>query len=343
MSRSFWNSAILRAGLKLGVFSLLESNCLAPDEVAQRVNGNPRFVQAFLDACVVLGLLDKRDDEFTNSHLASSFLVKGKKEYVGDLILHITNHWESWGRLDQLVQTGKTVLPFESGYVDIPTYWTDYMLGQHNRAEAGQSHYLVQSVDLRDRRKMLDLGGGAASYSMALCGANPHLHSVVLYQKEPLAIAKELVEDHGLQSQISLVEGDFHTSNLGTDSDVVLISGVILIKSEEECRHLFKMAYDALQPGGLVIVQDFMRVDHSPQRKFMDTLMDLYVLVAFDPGAGDRLGEDVASWLCDAGFQDPKMTPLPTHLAIITAEKPSISSAEGLPISRLNQFLPTEP
>ena len=53
-------------------------------------------------------------------------------------MLHITNHWESWGRLDQLVRDGRTLLPFETGYVEPSEYWTDYMMGQHNRAVAGQ-------------------------------------------------------------------------------------------------------------------------------------------------------------------------------------------------------------
>ena len=45
------------------------------------------------------------------------------------------------------------------------------MIGQHNRAESGQSRHLVESLNLNGKRKMLDLGGGAASYSIALCAA----------------------------------------------------------------------------------------------------------------------------------------------------------------------------
>ena len=323
MSRVFWHSAILRAGIKLGVFSLLDRTSLSADQVAHRIDASPRFVQAFVDACVALDLLEMREDRYTNSPMASRYLVTGKGEYVGDLVLHMTNHWLSWGHLDQLIREGKTLTPIETGYVDAPTYWSDYIMGQHNRAEAGQAHHLVQSVDLRSKRKVLDLGGGAASYSIALCNANPQLQAVVIDRNEPLAIAKTLVEKHGLQDRIQLVEGDFDTADLGTDSDAVLISGVVLIKSEEECRRLFSRAYEALLPGGLIVVQDFMRVDHTPQRSFMDTLMDMYVLVAFDPGAGDRFGEEIASWLQDTGFRNPKTTPLPTHLALITAEKPS--------------------
>lgn len=142
-------------------------------------------------------------------------------------------------------------------------------------------------------------------------------------QKEPLALAKDLVAEQGLESRITLREGDFNVVDLGRDYDVALISGVVLIKSGEECRRIFKMAYDALKPGGLVIVQDFMRMDDSPQRSFMDTLMDIYVLIAFDPGAGDRFGDEVDGWLQQEGFRNTKLVPLPTHLALVLADKPA--------------------
>lgn len=322
LARSFWHSAILRAGIKLNLFSLLEGNALTYNDVAQRIGAAPRFVQAFLESCAVLDLLEKREDTYSNSPLASKFLVKGGKEYVGDHALHHTNTWASWGRLDEVIREGKTLLPYETGYVDAATYWTDYMMGQHNRAASGQARYLVESVDLRSRRKLLDLGGGAASYSIALCGANPQLKAVVLDSKEPLEIARPLVDEHHLRGQITLLEGDFLQTKLGTDYDVALISGVVLIKSEEDSRRLFKVAYDALLPGGMVIVQDYMRIDHSPERVRLDTLEHMYVMVAFDPGAADREGEEVASWLHDTGFQSVKMIPLPTQLALITAEKP---------------------
>ncbi|MEE8442933.1 MAG: hypothetical protein V3S37_04215, partial [Dehalococcoidia bacterium] len=80
--------------------------------------------------------------------------------------------------------------------------------------------------------------------------------------------------------------------------------------------------YDTLLPGGMVIVQDYMRIDTSSERIRLDTLEDMYVLVAFDPGAGDRDGGEVASWLRDVGFQNTNMIPLPTQLALVTAEKP---------------------
>ena len=322
LARNFWYSAILRAAIKLDVFSLLEDNSLTSNEVAQRIDASPQYVQAFLDSCVVLDLLERMEDKYSNSSLASAFLVKGKKEYVGDHALHHTNTWASWGRLDEIIREGKTLLPYETGFVDTATYWTNYMMGQHNRAASGQAHYLVENVDLRSTRKLLDLGGGTASYSIALCGANPQLKAVVVDRKEPLSIAKPLVEEHNLQDRITLLEGDFLEVDVGTNYDAALISGVVLIKPEKDSRRLFKRAYDALVPGGMVIVQDYLRIDHSPERMRLDTMEHMYVMVAFDPGAADREGEEVASWLQDTGFENTQMIPLPTQLGLITAEKP---------------------
>ena len=323
LARNFWYSAILRAGIKLDVFSLLENDSLTSQEVAERISASPRYTQAFLDSCSVLDLLDKTEDKYHNSSMASKFLVNGKAAYVGDHALHHTNTWDSWGHLDEVIKEGKTRLPYETGFVDANTYWTDYMIGQHNRATSGQAHYLVQSLDLQKKRKLVDLGGGAASYSIALCKANPQLDAVVVDQKEPLAVAKPLVEEANLQDQITLVEGSFFDTQVGTGYDVCLISGVVLIKPEEDCRRLFKLAFDILEPGGLVVIQDYMHIEDDPQRKRLDTLEDLYVLVVFDPGAGDRQGAEVASWLEEAGFQNTNAIQLPTQLGLVTAEKPS--------------------
>ena len=322
LARCFWYSSILRAGIKLGVFDLLENEMLTSGEVADRISAAPGFVHAFLDSCVVLDLLEKDGDKYINSPLASKFLVEGKREYVGDHALHHTNTWALWGRLDEIIKEGKTQLPYETGYVDAPTYWTNYMMGQHNRAASGQAYYLVENLNLRGRQKLLDLGGGTASYSIALCGANPQLRAVVVDHKEPLSIARPLVEEHDLQDRITLLEGDLFAAPLEKDFDAALISGVVLIKSEKDCRSLFELAYDSLLPGGLIIVQDYMRVDYSPERIKLDTLENMYVKLAFDPDAEDRDGEVVASWLGDAGFGDSKLIALPTQLALITAEKP---------------------
>ncbi|HIE01811.1 MAG TPA: methyltransferase domain-containing protein [Thiotrichaceae bacterium] len=323
LTLSFWNSAVIRAGLKLNLFNLLEKQALSPTEVSQDIKAsNPRFIQAFLDACAILGLLEKQGDKFTNSAISNEFLVPHQPKYLGDYVCHVTNYWHTWGKLDTLLLEGRTELPFENGFTDVPTYWTDYMKAQHNRAMMGQGAKLVENVDLNGKQRLLDLGGGMGSYSIALCAANPQLKAVVIDQKESLDMARKIVDEHDLADRITLVEGDFNTIELDSNYDAILISGVIVLHSEEENHQIFRRAYNALLPGGLIIVQDFMRIDHNPTRKLFDTMMDLYLLVGYTPKGGDRDGDEIASWLKDTEFVNVKQIPLPTQLALIIAEKP---------------------
>ena len=63
LARNFWNSAILRAGIKLDIFSLLDNNALTFQEVASRIGASSRYTQAFLDCCTVMDLLDNQDEK----------------------------------------------------------------------------------------------------------------------------------------------------------------------------------------------------------------------------------------------------------------------------------------
>ena len=53
------------------------------------------------------------------------------------------------------------------------------------------------------------------------------------------------------------------------------------------------------------------RLEHGEGRDRLDTLEAMYVVTVFDSGAGDRDGDEVASWVRDAGFANPRMVLLP--------------------------------
>ncbi|MDP7225124.1 MAG: hypothetical protein QF909_07935 [SAR202 cluster bacterium] len=98
-----------------------------------------------------------------------------------------------------------------------------------------------------------------------------------------------------------MIEGDFFDAELG---------------------HGYDVALGLLRPGGMIIVQDYLRTGRSPDQVRIDKLENLYVKVVFDPRAADREGEEVAGWLRESGFEDTRLIPLPTQLALITATKP---------------------
>nr|VFJ90863.1 MAG: Ubiquinone/menaquinone biosynthesis C-methylase UbiE [Candidatus Kentron sp. H]VFJ91891.1 MAG: Ubiquinone/menaquinone biosynthesis C-methylase UbiE [Candidatus Kentron sp. H]VFJ98547.1 MAG: Ubiquinone/menaquinone biosynthesis C-methylase UbiE [Candidatus Kentron sp. H] len=322
---SYWRSAILRAAIKLDLFRLLGEQALTCEQITRRLEAdNTRRVGSFLEACTVLGLLTRDGDSYRNSELALTWLQPDRATYYGDLMIHLTNHWNTWAKLDELVVNGKAQLPFENGFVSEDRYWSDYMLGQHNRVLTGQGDNLARHVDLTRRHTLLDLGGGTGGYSIAICQAHPHVQVDLVDQTEPLQIARRLVKDAGLAQRITLIEADMHTVRLDKQYDAVLISGVVLLQSEAENRSIFQRAFEFLRPGGLIIIQDYLRLEYGDARHYLDTMMDLYVQLCFTPKAGDWRGTDIEVWMRDAGFTEIRKIPVPTHLAIMTAEKPVV-------------------
>ena len=90
LSRDYWNSAILRAGIKLKVFALLEAEPMTFLKVAERIPAAPRFVEAFLNAATVLGLLELTGQKYQNSQAASQYLIGEKPDWF--FTLPITGH-----------------------------------------------------------------------------------------------------------------------------------------------------------------------------------------------------------------------------------------------------------
>nr|VFK67036.1 MAG: Ubiquinone/menaquinone biosynthesis C-methylase UbiE [Candidatus Kentron sp. UNK]VFK73323.1 MAG: Ubiquinone/menaquinone biosynthesis C-methylase UbiE [Candidatus Kentron sp. UNK] len=298
---SYWRSAILRAAIKLDLFRLLGEQTLTCEQITHQLEAdNIRRMGSFLDACTVLGLLTKDGDDYRNSELALTWLQPDQPTYYGDLMMHLTNHWNTWAKLDELVINGTAELPFENGFVSEDQYWSDYMLGQHNRALTGQGDNLVQHVDLTGKNTLLDLGGGTGNYSIAVCQAYPHMRVDLVDQTEPLQIARQLVEDADLTQHITLIEADMHTVQLDKQYDAVLISGVLVLQSEAENRRMLQRAFEFLHPDGVIIIQDYLRLEYGEARHHLDTMMDLYLQLCFTPKAGDWHGKDIEVWTARA-------------------------------------------
>ena len=139
IARAYWDSSILRALISLGVCPNLDEGPATTKEIASRVSADPRFLNAFLGACVALGFLERQGARYANSAQSSAFLIPGKAGYAGDYLRNLTNHWNTFSALDRMVREGVSELPYQNGYVSADEYWSDYMRAQHFRAVTVQA------------------------------------------------------------------------------------------------------------------------------------------------------------------------------------------------------------
>ena len=136
----------------------------------------------------------------------------------------------------------------------------------------------------------------------------------------PLAIS--LVEAQGLSNRISTRAGNYYTEPFGTGYDAVLFSGTLIQEPPEGQVRLLTKAYESMHSGGIVIIQDILKIGSYTETTPKIALESLVAAVFFGGSGGVVSGNETAEFLAEAGFTSPTQTPLPGVYSLVTAVKP---------------------
>ncbi|MCL0102233.1 methyltransferase domain-containing protein, partial [Dehalococcoidia bacterium] len=129
------------------------------------------------------------------------------------------------------------------------------LLGLHR--DAGPiAQALAAMVDVGGVREMLDLGGGAGTYAIAFCERNPGLKATIFDLPNATRVARKVISDSGMDDRIQIRDGDFLVDSIYGTWGAVLMSNVLHGQASMENAELLGRVYEALEPGGRVIIRD---------------------------------------------------------------------------------------
>ncbi len=150
---------------------------------------------------------------------------------------------------------------------------------------------------------LLDVGGGAALYSLALLRQNERAHATQLDWPHVNRIAEAEVLAAGLSERFHVIDGDFRTTAPGGPYDVAVLSNIVHQESEDSARELMKRLHGALRPGGRLLVSEFA-VDDGRKGPAMSLLFNMNMLVNTSGGLAYERAH-LARLMRDAGFAEP--------------------------------------
>jgi len=175
-------------------------------------------------------------------------------------------------------------------------------MGMFNLA-MGIAPRLTFQMDLAGRRRLLDLGGGPGTYAIHFCLANPDL-SAVIYDRlttEPFAL--KTAEKFGLQDRITFAGGDFNSDPItGGPYDVAWLSHILHSNSPEECQRLLQKTAEVMEPGGLILIHEFVLNNTKDSPEF-PALFSLNMLVN-NEGGRSYSEEELRTMLKNAGAKN---------------------------------------
>ncbi|MGO9620881.1 MAG: methyltransferase [Desulfobaccales bacterium] len=323
MARGFQAARMLTVAVDLGVFDFLDQARSAV-ETAAWLKADARAAGIFLNGLAALGLLVKETDSFHNSEIASRYLVQGKDDYRGAILKHLEQTWErGWNDLRHTVLVG-----YPQGVE--PETWVDtrrsrdeegvqaFIWGMHAIAR-DLAPQVATKLPLSGVRRLLDLGGGPATYAIAFAQANPDLRATVFDLPAPSEIARENIAKHGLSSRIDILAGNFLRDDIGSSYDFIWISQILHSHDRQQCRLIIRKAAAALVPGGRLAIQEFF-LNPDGCTPPGAALFGVHMLACTPRGQAYTHAE-VAGWLQEEGLTSPALIPTSPETSVLLAAK----------------------
>jgi len=285
--RGFQESRVLLTALELDVLPACGAGAGAP-EVAAAVQADPRATGMLLDALAALGVLIKEDGRYRCTEAARALGA----QRAG--LLHMAHLWDTWSGLTGCVRSGRSQRSGPWG-VEVETF----IAAMHARASAVAGD-AVRTLGHAGVRRLLDVGGGPATFAIAFARAEPGLRAEVLDLGPVLPIAEGHIRAAGLEGRVSVREGDLRRGSLGEGYDLVLVSAICHMLGEDENRDLLARCARALAPGGRVAIREFI-LDPDRAGPPAAALFALNMLVGTERGNAYTEAE-YRSWMAAAGL-----------------------------------------
>lgn len=262
IANAFRASRVLLTAFELKIFTVLDKHMMTSEEVSQKLNTDTRATDRLMNALCGMGILKKVKGKFYNSDLSSKYLVENKPEFMGNL--YHTNHlWNTWSFLTESVKQGSSFKGDQNKKEK--DNWVEAFIGAMHYRGVNQGKILSMMIDLTNVKKMLDVGGGSAAFSMEIVKKNPSIKATVLDLPHVIPLTKKYVSEAGLLNNFNFIEGDYLTKDFGSDYDLILLSAIIHINSYEQNKMLIKKCADALNKNGMIVISDFIMNDDRTQ------------------------------------------------------------------------------
>lgn len=306
----FWASKALLSAVELGLFTTLAQGSLTADTITQRLSLHPRSARDFLDALVALGMLERNGDQYANTPETELFLDKTKPSYIGG-VLEMANGrlWQSWGSLTEALRTGEPQNEskgsddlFGALYAD-PARLEGFLKAMSGISLAS-AIAIAQKFPWANYQTFVDIGAAQGAVPVQVASAHPHLTGGGFDLPPVRPIFEQYVQQHNLGDRLRFYEGDFFHDALPS-ADVLIMGHVLHDWDLQQKCSLLAKAYEALRPGGALIVYEAI-IDDQRQENAFGLLMSLNMLIE-TPGGFDYTGADCCEWMQQVGFRDTRV------------------------------------
>lgn len=289
LARAYMESRVFLTGVELDLFTLLAVAPMPAKQVAERIQADLRALTIVLDALAAMGLLNKKQETYQTDSSAAAWLSADGSESILPMLQHSADLWNRWSPL-----THKIAEPPLSDKTRRAFIRTMHLVA------TPLAPRIVATVNSGTARNLLDVGGALGTYTMAFLKASPQMRATLFDLAPVIEMARETIDGAGLLDRVTLVAGDYNLDTLPSGHDLAFASAIIHQNSLQENLALFQKIFNALVPGGRVIVRDHVLSPDRTQPK-SGALFAVNMLTGTQ-GGNCYTEAEIRDFLTQAGF-----------------------------------------
>jgi len=307
----------------LDLFSWLAQQPADEAAIRAQFQLTPRPTDVMLTLFVAMGLIERCGGKYSVTAAAREHLCADSPWFLGPYYASLKDRPVCVDLL-RVLRSGK---PANWGSEKASQDWhksmeTEAFATQFTAAMDCRGVFLAQAaakvLDLSSRPSLLDIAGGSGIYACSFCAHFPQLRATVLEKPPVDRITTGAVARRGFAERVAVVAGDMLSAPLPPGHDVHLFSNVLHDWDEPVVRQLLRKSFDALPPGGMIIIHDA----HLNEEKSGPLHVAEYSVMLMHSTEGRCYGAgEMARYLGEAGFANVRFVPTSAARSVITAER----------------------
>jgi ubiquinone/menaquinone biosynthesis C-methylase UbiE len=318
--RAYQQTAALRAGIQLDIFTAIAAGNTTAADIANKTGASEKGIRILCDTIVTDGLLTKQDNHYGLAPDAALFLDRRSPVSMTSVSDFLAGEELFMGSLSlaDAVRKGGTLMPGEGAVEPDNPFWVLFARSMAPLMSMA-AHAIAEQVAGSGPLKVLDIAAGHGIFGIEIAKRNPQAQITALDWASVLEVAKENAEKAGVADRLHLLPGSAFDVEYGSDYDVILITNFLHHFDPETNERFLRRVYAALKPGGKAVTLEFCpnedRISPLAPARFAITMLQS------TPNGDAYTFRELDAMFKHAGFASSEQHLIPSEQSIVISRK----------------------
>lgn len=226
-------------------------------DIAEQLQLHSGALEIMLDIFTALGFLQKKDNQYQLVAGYQDLLTSQTQQSMLPLLnmeSYLLGNYNTFPAIDHAMTTGNARDLFNQNEKDGISAIYGTAMDNGSRLAALHVARMFSSVQ---EGHILDLGGGAGSYSIKICNLNKHVQADIFDLADMQQVCEENIRQAGLTDRVHFTIKDARLDPIEGTYHGILISNLLHLLTKAEIADLLQRCSQALRPDGCVVLHDF--------------------------------------------------------------------------------------